>query len=442
MTTRSSVASVGSLLFQSFVNPRTSINAAPHFVPINMMILNKTLAKYLELVSVREFRNLLIRELELDIKKRIDAKNGLLYAGNTKVTNKNAGSYTPALVYENGELQGVLYRNFSGVQKNLTTSIMNKRLSIFLSSGRGLTRKQGFDTGHTVSSQDGSVLATVPVLEKANRLIDKLTSSSVGDSVMLADDPEMASKIVEEVLNAATQLKKEFKVHVTYGKVLKKSLTKDFRTAILSVSANIVLIQEREENQVDFSNVEKTFNSKLTQLLKTISFSNNLEEQVMAQIASNYTGKKPPKGKKTVEAPVANKPDGSNKTTSSLLPKIVSLKTNRNISLTSLQALLDKHLQDVISANMGDQGYAGGQRKILNYRTGRFAASAKVARLSQSRQGMITAFYTYMKNPYQTFEPGYRQGSPKTRDPKLLIAGSIREIAATLVGNRLRAVAV
>jgi hypothetical protein len=45
-----------------------------------------------------------------------------------------------------------------------------------------------------------------------------------------------------------------------------------------------------------------------------------------------------------------------------------------------------------------------------------------------------------MKNPYQTFEPGYRQGSPKTRDPKLLIAASIREIAATKVGNKLRAV--
>jgi hypothetical protein len=55
---------------------------------------------------------------------------------------------------------------------------------------------------------------------------------------------------------------------------------------------------------------------------------------------------------------------------------------------------------------------------------------------------MITAFYRYQKNPYQTFEPGYRQGSPKTRDPKLLIAGSIREIAATVVGNNLRAVSI
>lgn len=107
-------------------------------------------------------------------------------------------------------------------------------------------------------------------------------------------------------------------------------------------------------------------------------------------------------------------------------------------SLASLQLLLNTHLQDVISANMG----SGSSRDILNYRTGRFAASAKVEKISQSREGMITAFYSYMKNPYQTFEPGFRQGSPKSRDPKLLIAKSIRDIAATKVANRMRAVVI
>jgi hypothetical protein len=108
------------------------------------------------------------------------------------------------------------------------------------------------------------------------------------------------------------------------------------------------------------------------------------------------------------------------------------------VSLVTLQNLINTHLQDVISANMG----SGSDPRILNYQTGRFAASVNVERMSQSREGMITAFYNYMKNPYQTFEPGYKQGSPKTRDPKLLIATSIREIAATKVGNRLRAVSI
>lgn len=107
-------------------------------------------------------------------------------------------------------------------------------------------------------------------------------------------------------------------------------------------------------------------------------------------------------------------------------------------SLASLQALLDRHLQDVISANMGN----GNDRQVLNYRTGRLAASAKVERLSASREGIITAFYSYMRNPYGTFSDGGRQQYPRSRDPKLLIGNSIKEIAATQVANRMRAVLV
>jgi hypothetical protein len=105
-------------------------------------------------------------------------------------------------------------------------------------------------------------------------------------------------------------------------------------------------------------------------------------------------------------------------------------------NLINLQNLINRQLQDVISANMGD----GDSRNILNYRTGRLAASAKVERMSESRAGMITAFYSYMKNPYATFSASGQQQNPRSRDPKLLISKSIREIAATQVANQLRAV--
>jgi hypothetical protein len=84
----------------------------------------------------------------------------------------------------------------------------------------------------------------------------------------------------------------------------------------------------------------------------------------------------------------------------------------------------------------------GGEHRVLNYQTGRLAESAKVETMSQSREGMITAFYSYMKYPYATFSAGGRQEHPRTRDPKLLIAGSIRQIASKIVGNRLRAVSI
>lgn len=127
------------------------------------------------------------------------------------------------------------------------------------------------------------------------------------------------------------------------------------------------------------------------------------------------------------------------KTSKGGVPPSLSGKTLLSRAITSLinlQSLINSQLQDVISANMGN----GNSRNILNYRTGRLAGSAKVERMSESRAGMITAFYSYMKNPYATFSQGGRQSSPVSRDPKLLISKSIREIAATKVGNRLRAV--
>jgi hypothetical protein len=119
-------------------------------------------------------------------------------------------------------------------------------------------------------------------------------------------------------------------------------------------------------------------------------------------------------------------------------PESIPIQQASDLSLTSLQSLLDASLVERVKQNMG----SGSSRTVLNLRTGRLAESAKVERLSESRAGMITAFYSYMKNPYATFSDGGQQQNPKTRDPKLLISRSIREIAAQQVANRLRAVAI
>lgn len=113
-------------------------------------------------------------------------------------------------------------------------------------------------------------------------------------------------------------------------------------------------------------------------------------------------------------------------------------KTKTGKSLANLQSILNGRLFDQIRKNMG----TGNRRDVLNFQTGRFAESATIQRMSQSREGMITAFYTYMKNPYATFSRGGVQERPFTRDPKTLISKSIRELAAPLVANRMRAVLV
>lgn len=110
----------------------------------------------------------------------------------------------------------------------------------------------------------------------------------------------------------------------------------------------------------------------------------------------------------------------------------------KSTSLAGLQQILDTSLAEKIRQNMG----TGASTNILNYRTGRLAESAKVERLSQGRSGMITAYYTYMKYPYATFSEGGVQQYPKTRDPKLLITKSIKELMSAKVAARMRAVLV
>jgi len=102
----------------------------------------------------------------------------------------------------------------------------------------------------------------------------------------------------------------------------------------------------------------------------------------------------------------------------------------------SLLNLLQANLVEQVKRNMG----SGNRRDILNLQSGRFAESVMVTKVSRGRQGMITAFYSYMRNPYATFSTGGKQEYPRTRDPKLLIAKSIRELAKQQMITKIRAV--
>lgn len=181
--------------------------------------------------------------------------------------------------------------------------------------------------------------------------------------------------------------------------------------------------------------------------------SKSLVEYIDSAIVGALTGKKvrPEKSKKTYSSktrktdfvPKTNtKPTNFKKPT---YPKqVVNLEKNttkfdvQEESMVSLQNLLNLNLVERVKQNMG----TGGRHDILNLRSGRFAESVQVERLSVSRSGAITAFYSYMRNPYATFSSGGRQQYPRSRDPKLLISRSIRDLAQTITQQRLRAVLV
>jgi len=93
-----------------------------------------------------------------------------------------------------------------------------------------------------------------------------------------------------------------------------------------------------------------------------------------------------------------------------------------------LEAMLENLLPQEVASRMGQGG-------ALVYRSGRFANSVEPTQVMVGPRGGVQVDYTYMKMPYQTFEPGYAQGSVN-RDPRRLIGGTIREVAQRLTGNK------
>lgn len=83
-------------------------------------------------------------------------------------------------------------------------------------------------------------------------------------------------------------------------------------------------------------------------------------------------------------------------------------------------------LPDKVASNMGSPA--------LNYRTGRFANSTRVTKLTDTKDGLIID-YTYQKDPYQVFETTPPWYTPQ-RDPKKLLDKSVRELASEILTRR------
>jgi hypothetical protein len=201
------------------------------------------------------------------------------------------------------------------------------------------------------------------------------------------------------------------------------------KLAILQQKGSPSLVELLEDSIVS------TLTGRSKKLINSYSGNTNLKPVPLLQIKNSDSVKSTILGLKAQKSKVKN-------TKTRVVTEKNKLKTIKistvPTDLISITNLINAGLYEQIKKNMG----SGNRTDVLNYRTGRFAKSARAERISESRQGMITVFYSYMKNPYATFSQGGRQQFPRSRDPKLLISKSIREIAQNLVTNRLRAVNV
>lgn len=200
----------------------------------------------------------------------------------------------------------------------------------------------------------------------------------------------------------------------------------------------VVYIESTEGNSTEgaklgrriISQLKKIITAKSRELLNytaSLSLAQRLEQVLVASL----TGQKPKDG-------TVNKTFKYSKQTKEKLslygPKLQTSKSRKSKTrsntntqtqdLTSLINFLNQKLHDKIKDNMGK----GGAKQVLNYRTGRFARSAKIQTLYPLQEkGAIGAQVRYMRQPYAVFEPKGRLHKPG-RDPHRIFGRSIRQL--------------
>ena len=259
---------------------------------------------------------------------------------------------------------------------------------------------------------------------------------------------DVGSARIQSIANNALKRLYEVQLDISYNfkNTAPEAIAKARKTF---ASGYIVLTLHTQKKNNEFAVLEKRIYDKLlAELALSLNLvdvpgSNTIREDIVESLVSILAGSKKKLKTHKVQTGTTSTKLKSNisvKTSKPKLPDVRHYRTAaaKTTNLISLQNLINRSLVQQVKQNMG----TGTRRDILNLRSGRFAESVKIERMTQSREGMITAFYSYMKNPYATFSTGGLQGSPKTRDPKLLIAKSIRELATQQVQNRLRSVVV
>jgi len=179
------------------------------------------------------------------------------------------------------------------------------------------------------------------------------------------------------------------------------SFVKDFTAQLPTMPGSSTLTDKIEKVLVDNVGKKSTKRIKVT----------NTKKNVKLKTTSKASATSKVKGKTETLILKNGKAAGARNT-----------RAKKGVASSPLQliARINTQLPSVIAKNMGSPA--------LNYRTGRFAESVRVLNILQTPKGFPSIEYTYMLYPYQTFEPGYAQGSVE-RDPRTLITKSIREIA-------------
>lgn len=209
-------------------------------------------------------------------------------------------------------------------------------------------------------------------------------------------------------------------------------VTNEFARSILSVN----YIQEiSEQGKLDNTYVFNLSNPESPESLQRaiesvrpyliseiidLSHSNSLRNKTKQHLVETLGSKVDPKVKKA-------KRSSSGRTRKRVPDKKKSTASTEPLKLL---ANINARLPQAVADNMG--------APALVFRTGRFAQSVEALSAKTTKTG-ISINYRYQADPYQVFEMGLGRApwATRERDPRKLIANTIRELAAELVTTKI-----
>lgn len=305
---------------------------------------------------------------------------------------------------------------------------------------RKIDRGHGTGGGDAVSSIQIAEAAGIAAENDINLSKTKGLSKyleNAFDSVEYIDNPKEMAKVVKDVMV-------DYQTLISNGKLRAEYIP-------------VITFQDYFGNRAGDAKVEKFVISTVRKFFEeevgpndfvNMKGSKSIKDNIETTIVNNLVGKKKTKGtkvtrrldskvdtkKKKAKGKTQTSKPARTKDTKAKAAGFAAQKGTRkktkdsSINLRQLMGILNQRLPGTVAKNMGSPA--------LNFRTGRFASSVFVTDVTRTPQGFASIGYSYMKSPYQTFEPGFAQGSPE-RDPRKLIDKSIREIAIQLVETRL-----
>ena len=197
---------------------------------------------------------------------------------------------------------------------------------------------------------------------------------------------------------------------------LAANLQKDLQKVLAEIDSNYWVNQEGSNSAIMQANIQ------LLNSFARVGRNKNVRTNIKEQKVKNKASKSSPRKRGKAVAATGKK--------DTTIEKLPTFDISNKQSMFRFVALINQKLTETVKKNMNSPA--------LQNQTGRFAESVKVMEVTQTRQGYPSFGYRYQNRPYQVFEMG--KGSPPwatpERDPRRLIEGSIREVAATLALGR------